>query len=385
MIKVLYILHEDEKFGAPKALMDILLPLKDKGVYPIVLTHGKENVYRFCKKNRIKVISTGHLNIVCGNKNSIWSYLKFIPKLFLNSICDELAYIKLKRTIDLNEISFIHSNVSILSLGAKLRKKCVKSKYIVHLREPASITRDYLFTKGNLIKYLNKKADYFIGISKYSREQWTKAGIPVQKITTIYDGVVLPKFKPIKGILKNKILQIAVVGSLSTRKNQLIIIEAANLLPLQIREKIHITFIGSGRKYQNLMKDKIKYFKLEKTFSFLGYCTNLQKEYDKFDIGILASIGEPFGRVTIEYMAHGLLPIVSNSGANRELVTSNKTGILFDPKNSRELANILTNVVSNFKGYEKLRKKAQIRAYSKFTAETSAEELFSFYKNIGEI
>lgn len=381
MIKVIYILHEDEKFGAPRALMDILVPLKHAGVYPIVLTHSKGNVYKFCKKNQIKVIATGHLNIVCGPKNKFFSYLKFIPKLLLNFIHDELAYLKIKNEINLNEIDFIHSNVSILSLGAKLKKKCHNAKYIVHLREPASITQDYLFVKGNLIKYLTKNTDYFIGISNNNCRQWIKSGISRKRITTIYDGVVLPKQKNFKASYNAKALKAIVVGSFSTRKNQLLIIDAVNNLPETIRKKLHVAFVGSGESYESIMKERIKKYKLTDNFSFLGYCDNLPELYDQFDIGIISSIGESFGRVTIEYMAHGLLTLVSNSGANNELVINKKSGLVFDVENSKALSNMLTDVVSNFDSYKSIREQGQQRAYSNFTAEASAKNLLNFYKN----
>lgn len=381
MIKVIYILHEDEKFGAPKALMDVLVPLKHKGIYPIVLTHSKGKIYKFCQENQIKVIATGHLNIVCGPRNNIFSYLKFIPKLILNFIHDELAYLRIKKVVNLKEVSFIHSNVSILSLGVKLRKKCNNAKYVVHLREPATITQDYLFTRGSLIRFLTRNADYFIGISNYNCRQWIKQRIPQKHIITIYDGVVLPKQQNIRDNYDSNILNAVVVGSFSAQKNQLLIIDAIKLLPDTIKKKIHVVFIGSGKNYASLMKEKIKQYSLSSNFSFWGYRNNLNELYKKFDIGIIASIGESFGRVTVEYMAHGLLTLVSNSGANNELVLNKKSGLVFDIKNPNELSNVLIDVVSNFDNYKSIREQGQKRAYSKFTAEVSAENLLKFYKN----
>lgn len=373
-------MHEDERFGAPRALMDVLISLKENGVHPIVLTHSKKNVYHFCKKNNIKVISSGHINIVVGEKYNLISYLKFFPKLILNILFDELAYLKIKKYINLSNIDFIHSNVSILSLGVKLKKKCKNAKYVVHLREPASIVKTYLFTKGNLINYLNRNADYFVGISKNNAEQWIKMGIFRKKLFVVYDGVLLPNRNKINKS-GNSILQAVVVGSFSKQKNQEEIVKAIQLLPLPMKKKIHVTFIGGiNNDYEKQIKRQIKKYNINSNFSFLGYQYNLNKLYNNFDIGIMPSIAEPFGRVTVEYMAHGLLTLASNSGANSEIVDNNENGLLFELNSPGTLSSVLVNIISNFSAYTILRKRGQEKAYSKFSAQSSAFKLKKFYE-----
>ena len=80
-------------------------------------------------------------------------------------------------------------------------------------------------------------------------------------------------------------------------------------------------------------------------------------------------------------MAHGLLTLVSDSGANNELVLDKKSGLVFDTQKPEKLSNILISIISNFNAYTNIRKQGQARAYSKFSSTRSANNLVKFYKN----
>ena len=56
--------------------------------------------------------------------------------------------------------------------------------------------------------------------------------------------------------------------------------------------------------------------------------------------------GEPFGLATLEAMAHGLCPLVSNTGASPEIVRDEQDGLVFDASSSEELAAGLQRLAS---------------------------------------
>ena len=64
-------------------------------------------------------------------------------------------------------------------------------------------------------------------------------------------------------------------------------------------------------------------------------------------IGIVSSEYEAFGRVTIEYMLNGMIPIVSRSGANIEIVCDGVNGYLFELNDSKQLAQKIVMVIDN--------------------------------------
>ena len=56
---------------------------------------------------------------------------------------------------------------------------------------------------------------------------------------------------------------------------------------------------------------------------------------------------EGFGRVTVEYMLSGLCPIVSNTGANLEIVDDKISGIVYEKGNIQDLKEKIKYCINN--------------------------------------
>ena len=66
--------------------------------------------------------------------------------------------------------------------------------------------------------------------------------------------------------------------------------------------------------------------------------SNVSAVFSALDWTILPSDSETFGMVTIESMACGIPVLGSKAGGTMELIENEKTGLLFDTKNSMDLA-----------------------------------------------
>ena len=54
-MKVLYITDRDDKFGAPKSMIEMILNLRKKyNIEPIVITSVKNNINKICTENKIE-------------------------------------------------------------------------------------------------------------------------------------------------------------------------------------------------------------------------------------------------------------------------------------------------------------------------------------------
>lgn len=381
MTTVLYILHEDDRYGAPRALLELIQDLKEtKCVHPIVLTHKKDDNYRFCCENGIEVYSTGHINIVCGEKADLKSWLKWILKTVLNRVFDVVALIKLRK-VDLQRVDIIHSNVSILSLGVLLKRR-LHVPLIIHLREPAFIVDQYLFSRWHLIDFLNKSANCFVAISQFSSEQWSKKGILRKKIKVIYDGDLLADNSSSFNKNDETVVNIIVVGSLCAQKNQLFILKAVSRMSSIDKRRLCVKFVGDGtEEYREKLRDAAIDLEIDDIVSFEGYTDNVEKYYNKSDVGIIASIDESFGRVTVEYLAKGLIVLASNSGANPEIIEDGKSGYIFELDNPDSLAKLLSTVVNQITDLESMRKNAIERA-KLFSVRESANNMMNLYNLI---
>ena len=160
-------------------------------------------------------------------------------------------------------------------------------------------------------------------------------------------------------------------------------IEAVSNLDKKVLDNIEIHFVGSGEdKYVNDIKSFIENNDLKKYIYLDGYDSNIRDHIKEYDIGIINSKSEAFGRVTAEYMATGLCVLASNTGANVELIDDNKTGILFKYKDEKDICKKIEYISNNKNIIKEIGTKARKEVLSKYSKETNAKNVYELYKKI---
>lgn len=133
-------------------------------------------------------------------------------------------------------------------------------------------------------------------------------------------------------------LTAAVVGKFSSLKGQWDLVEASRLLA-QKGHVLNMTFIGrfdSADEFRVL--EFVKKHSPDSIIRFTGEIANPFVEYLNSDLGVVPSASEGFGRVTVEMLFAGLPVIGANAGATAELISSGKTGQLYDAQNTQAMA-----------------------------------------------
>jgi glycosyltransferase involved in cell wall biosynthesis len=170
----------------------------------------------------------------------------------------------------------------------------------------------------------------------------------------INNGISLKKFQVKKNntSIKTKIIMVA---RFSEQKDHITLIKTMLLLD----KKYTLTLVGEGP----LLKDVklfVKKNNLDKRVSFLGFRKDIEKLYQEYHLFVLSSIWEGFGLVVIEAMASGLPVIASNVDGLRDVVQD--AGLLFEPSNEKELASLISKVLTNRGLYANLKKRGLKRA-----------------------
>lgn len=381
-LKVLYVLHEDTMFGASKSMIDLILTLKKEwDIEPIVLTFENTTINTMLQENDIKVISTGHRRNVFTKKGAFKDFLLYLPKYirYKYSVQKALKIIKKEQLID--DIDLIHTNTSIIDFGAILSKK-KQVPHIWHIREFADLDFDFVFMNLNQIKFMNNHADKFIFISKCLKEHWESKNIDSQKATVIYNGISTQEIKQ-KINDDEKQLKIVMVGGISQNKGQIILIDALSKISDDEKKNVIVDIYGRGdSSYVAFLKEKVAEYKLQSIVQFRGYSNSVEELLSKYDIGIVASSAEAFGRTTIEYMVAGLAVVASNSGANIELIEEGETGLFFN--NSSHLAKIIVQLEKNRDLLKYIAIDGQKNALKKYTKEINAQKIVAVYKELLE-
>ena len=86
-MKVLFILDEDDKYGAAKAGIEMILTLrKNHNVTPVVITSKKNNINSICNYYNIENYVTKHHKFVFSLTNSkMNNIIKYIPRYIICS------------------------------------------------------------------------------------------------------------------------------------------------------------------------------------------------------------------------------------------------------------------------------------------------------------
>ena len=100
-----------------------------------------------------------------------------------------------------------------------------------------------------------------------------------------------------------------------------------------------------------------------------------------YDIGVVCSASEGFGRVTVEYMLSKLVVVASNSGANPELLCNGEYGLLFRTFDEKDLSLVLVDAISKSKDRE-FRERVSKYAENQFLIENNAEKILKCFDSL---
>ncbi len=382
-MKIVFISNDDDKYGAPKSLMELVYTLKNNhGVYPIVLTSKKNRVNEYCDSMGIENYVTHHANVqIPKNKNKFKFVLKYIIRKIQYEIGKIYSLKIVNKKINFDEVDAIHSNTTAIDFGAILANKYNKP-HVWHIREFGSEDYSLVPLRRNFIKFMVKNTSKFICISNIIKQSWLSKGIPENKMIVIYNGIKIPENLNINKVLDDKKIRIVFAGSISETKGQLQLIEALKLLDKEDIKDIVVDFYGDGnRSYVDSLKKIVSANKLDDIVNFKGYCSNLLEIYPNYDVGIVCSKSEGFGRVTVEYMISGLCVIASSTGANPEIICDN-TGFIYEYGNVKDLKEKIHLILKNKDIISDYSLNAVDRVKKNFTTMINAQNIYEEYKKI---
>lgn len=383
-MKVLYIATADYKYGAAKSLVDMMLALMNNhDVIPVVLTKRHNSLNELCDGTGIENYSYWYRDIMAGSAYSrqLLNVMKHMVKYALFLVGGITQYGINHCGLPMDEIDIIHTNLNRIDIGIYLAKK-YRKKHVCHLRELNVGHSRIIMYKRNCYQYLNEGVDQFIAISEITRKSWVEHGLNASKVATIYNGVDASLFQD-KIYDAHMPIRIVMVGRIEENKGQLQLVEALAKLEPEIRKVFTIDFIGEGyAEYKDRIVSVINEYGLNKQVIFNGYMDDVPAELSNYDIGIVASKGEAFGRVTAEYMQAGLLTIASDTGANPELVDDHINGMLYRYGDSSDLACRLKEIYETPEMLEQYGRAAREKAQQQFSITRCAKEIYELYQKL---
>lgn len=206
-----------------------------------------------------------------------------------------------------------------------------RTKYIYHAHGFSSSS-----DIGLLFRTAISNAKKIICVSNHVKSTLLGAGIDESKLCVVYNGIVFPSenLQDIsqKHVYKDQRLRLGFIGSIHSKKNPLILVNAVGEL---INEglDLELTIIGeppsgSDTVYFDKLQSRMKHYG-ETHFRYLGYIDNVHGAINEFDVLVLPSTEESFGMVIIEAMYNSTPVIGSDIGGIPEVIDNEVTGLLF--------------------------------------------------------
>lgn len=252
-----------------------------------------------------------------------------------------------------------------------------------HLREFGDVDYPLTFLLGKTISSrFYSYSDRLIAISKRVLEYYRDNVCHDGKYELIYNGIEESNYEQGINTTQNEKLHVCIVGGVDPSKNQEDIINAIQLLHKENID-IYVDIIGNANNsYGSRLQKQCTDSAINNFVTFLGQRDDINKLLPSYDVGVLTSKNEAFGRVIVEYMMAGLTVVATNAGACPELITDGDTGLLYDVGKPADLADKLKTIVNNPSFAREIAKKGKVFAIENFTAKINAHNIANLINQI---
>ena len=237
------------------------------------------------------------------------------------------------------DCDLVYTNSLTVGAGA-IASKLLGKPHIWHLREfgEDDFGLEYDWGRERSRKLINKLSSACIANSHAVANEFRT---DVESIDVVYNSVSITNEVKCADDAPWRIphaIRCIMVGKVTPGKGQQEAIKAiAKLDESNVPAELLImgpAFGGYGSLVSNMVND----LNLDDRVHLCGPSSNPIPYIDSADVLLMCSRREAFGRVTVEAMKLGRPVIGSRSGGTPEIIDSGKTGLLYSPGDSKELA-----------------------------------------------
>lgn len=382
MAKVLFLLHYSGfNNGATHSLIDVILGLRDIGmVCPVVVyPDSKKDGIDYLEEHGIEChhIKFGRWDYHFREKGSvkIWELIKVL----VGFIFTPLSIIRIKALLARESIGVVYSNTATIYIGYLLHALFGVS-HVCHIREFGAEDHGLAFfpSERAFIHLLCLHSDLQIFIShalenRYSvlAEQYGVGLNPVVIYNDLSSSLICKK----DVFNSSGTLRLLVAGSIQPGKDQLTAIKAVEFLRNSgVEVNLHIAGHIQGEYCTSLMEYVDKRSLTDLVF-FDGFIKDMRAYRKSFDVCIVPSASEAFGRVTVEGMLSELVVIGADTAGTLELIDDMNTGLLFHQGDYRDLSEKILMVNNDRDMMKRLAENGFGHALETFTKANAAAQI----------
>jgi glycosyltransferase involved in cell wall biosynthesis len=390
-LRVAYITHYTELYGANRSLLDLLRALRDhQGVVPHVV-----------------LPSTGALNVELDRLGIPWAIIPFQPWMserhysgrWYHRLAQHLrqrreARARIAHNAGLGpalaeqlhawDITIVHANSAAVALVPTVLA-LGEWPLVWHIRELPEAHYGLQFDGGRE-RYANALhgAAHVVVISDAVRSDIRSRAGELPRVTRIHDGVLsTERMLELARTARDRsaagrAFSLLQVGLIHPSKGQLEAVDAVHLLRRQ-GKAVRLIIAGTGR--DKALRARIAELDLGAQVELRGYVSDPSPLYQGADVLLMCSRHEALGRVTIEAMACGLPVIGHRSGATPEVLGDGAFGLLREG-GPEELALAIDRMMQDTHLREQLTTAARTSVLERFTTERCGAAVRAVYDKV---
>lgn len=187
-----------------------------------------------------------------------------------------------------------------------------------------------------------------IAISDCVKKDIITNGGAYDKVRTVYNAIDFERFHPRQRFDNDTICIGNVARIMPEKKGQDVLLRAMAVLYPKYPQ-LRCIFAGDAdAEHQgafSALKEMVREFGLEECVTFLGNVEDVPSFLATLDLFVLPSRFEGFGISLVEAMAMGIPCVASRLDGPAEVLSNGQYGVMFEPGNSADLADILEQMI----------------------------------------
>ena len=383
-IKILYLNPTSEVGGAERSLLDLLRHLDRKEYDPIVCFPSDGKLAWELGRMGIETKMISYPAAISALSRENWN--QSLPQFLLAPWYLLPTLVKMTTFVRRKDIDLIVTNGIKCHLIGSMIASVTRSKLIWHVRD--------LMEAGWLRLILCSMGRFFPNRIITNSDAVGRFFVNGGRSETVYNGVDLAQFNSERDGKRAR-------SEFHVRKHAKLIGAIGHFAPLKgyeellgaVREVVgagfNVTLVLVGeciyphsKSYKEKLLSLVDSTGLKERVIFTGFREDIPELLASFDLFVLPSRSEGFGRVNLEAMAMGK-PVISTSvGGIPEVVLDGVTGILVPPGDSHALSRAIMRLLDDPHLRESMGREGRKRVEERFTLQGHVQRIQELYRDV---
>lgn len=259
----------------------------------------------------------------------------------------------------------------------RLSRRPADVKIVVtrHLVRPAGTSR------ADIDLYRSLDAIIFVSEAAKSAFLATAPAVDAARLHVVHNALATPPLPAEKAAGGS--VELLFIGRIDPEKGLDVLIEALAQLPAGLPDW-HLTVAGTGRGRTVMpLLRRAAEAGLDGRIDWKGFVADTSPLLRAAHIGVLPTRApEAFGLAILEYMHSGCVPVVTDSGAQPEIVTDGTDGRVVAAGSAAALADALADLITDAAGRARLAGNARATACSRFAYGDFYRKITEIYKEV---